>query len=69
MIGSAKLVDPDLVRSYLLSAGYKFKRRGLEDTTYSVNENDLCVDEMDLYLDPQAMLDGIRAGKLYEDVE
>jgi hypothetical protein len=59
--GCAKLVDPDQVRSYLQTAGYKFKLGGLQDVTYH------SIDEPDLYADPQSMHDGIEAGMPYED--
>jgi len=59
-VGSAKLVDPEMVRAKLLMAGYKFKQRGLEGITNGINENDV-------YDNPQTMLDDLKSGKLYED--
>ena len=61
-VGSAKLVDPELVRRMLLEEGYRFRHPGLNNVSGAVQENEI-------YKDPQQMLDDIENGKLETGTE
>jgi hypothetical protein len=60
IVGSAKVVDPEVIRQILLEAGYKFKNTG------SIWHS---ADKQTLYSDPQKMLEDIKNGTLSEEVE
>jgi hypothetical protein len=61
-VGSAKLVDPELVRRMLLAEGYQFKQPGLDSLSGTVQDSDI-------YDDPQQMLADIENGKLQEGIQ
>ncbi len=73
-VGSAKLVDPELVREMLLKEGYRFRHAGIANVSGAVQKGavykdpqQMSVQESAVYKDPQQMLADIENGKLEEE--